>query len=200
MKMLLFSRGEIFWTEDAEGDDQLHPGPEGQRALGICHCRRQGPGDNLSLSLLSLSCDNLSLLETRTRWHFNSTSVWVEINWRFSFCSLRPWQWSWAGSKRTPTLRGPVWKNGIMCGASMGRRYWWWRRWGRLWWWCIDADAGSDVHASMQFGEKLMIKFSAKLKSSLRWNERLANLNKLKLSKLWGWPKFRKIASQRANM
>ena len=41
-----------------------------------------------------------------------------------------------------------------------------------------------NVHASMQFGEKLMIKFSAKLKSSLRWNERLANLNKLKLSKL----------------
>ena len=45
MQKLLFSRGEIFWTEDAEGDDQLHPGPEGQRALGICHCRRQGPGE-----------------------------------------------------------------------------------------------------------------------------------------------------------
>ena len=59
-----FSRGEIFWPEDAEGDDQLHPGPKGQRALGICHCRRQGPGDNLSLSL---SCDNLSLSEARTR-------------------------------------------------------------------------------------------------------------------------------------
>ena len=77
MQILLFSRGEIFWPEDAEGDDQLHPGPKGQRALGICHCRRQGPGDNFSLSLslslscdnlpLSLSCDNLSLSEARTR-------------------------------------------------------------------------------------------------------------------------------------
>ena len=31
-------------TEDAEGNDPLHPGPEGGGALGVCRCWWQGPG------------------------------------------------------------------------------------------------------------------------------------------------------------